>query len=434
MSLHRRALALCVCLLAVTAQAEEFSFDAKEFEKRPFEFGGYIEFKPDRSWLNRDGAFYKLNFYNRAASDTLDRNSGTLKLNGKYTQGIATVNLRADAELRRDALGSDRINRFDEAYVSFKPDPGFTLDVGKQSLKWGKGYAWSPVGFVERPKDANDVELAREGYTMLAADFIRNFADDGGDLKTVAFTPLLLPVGSQTNQDFGKPNHLNAAAKLYLLYLDTDIDFTWLGGGSRTPRIGVDFSRNLNSALEIHGEWARMRDVEQRLVSPTGATTTQRGDARSYLLGLRYLTEGEATWIAEYYRNGTGYTESHARDFYYLVDSGLKQFQTTGSDALMKKAQAASQSGYGKPNNGERYLYLRASQKEPFDIVYFTPSATVIANLDDGSWSLTPELLYTGVTNLDLRLRATWLKGGSGTEFGEKQNARKLELMARFYF
>ena len=58
----------------------------------------------------------------------------------------------------------------------------------------------------------------------------------------------------------------------------------------------------------------------------------------------------------------------------------------------------------------------------------------MIANLDDGSYSFTPELLYTGITNLDLRLRATWLKGGSGTEFGEKQNARKLELMARFYF
>jgi len=63
-----------------------------------------------------------------------------------------------------------------------------------------------------------------------------------------------------------------------------------------------------------------------------------------------------------------------------------------------------------------------------------TPSATVIANLDDGSYSFTPELLYTGVTNLDLRLRATWLHGKSNSEFGEKQNARKLELMARFYF
>ncbi|MDP1612161.1 MAG: hypothetical protein Q8M11_13995 [Sulfuritalea sp.] len=415
----KHALALLACLLAAAAWAEDFKFDAAEFDKKPFEFGGYVELKADRSWLNRDGSFYKLNGLTR---DTLNRNTATLKLNAKYTQGIATFNLRASADMRRDELGSEDTTRFDEAYVSIKPDPGLTVDIGKQALKWGKGYAWNPVGFIERMKDPNDVELAREGYTMLAADFIRNF---DGDLKTVAFTPVLMPVGTQTNQDFGKPNHLNAAAKLYLLYYDTDIDFTWLASGSRSPRFGIDFSRNLTTALEIHGEWARIRDLEIRRIDAAGNVTSETRDATSTLLGLRYLTENDTTWIAEYYRNGTGYTQSQLTDFHRLVDSG--------NPALLAKARQISPS-YGRANAGERYLYLRASQKEPFDIVYFTPSATLIANLEDHSWSLTPELLYTGVTNLDLRLRATWLKGASGTEFGEKQNARKLELMARFYF
>jgi hypothetical protein len=426
----KRALVLLIALLAIAARAEEFSFDAAEFDKKPFEFGGYLEFKAERVWLNRDGAFYGLNFFDRVPRDTLDRNSTTLKLNAKYTRDIVSLNLRADAEVRRDALATDRIKRFDEAYLSFKPDPGFTLDIGKQALKWGKGYAWNPVGFIERPKDPNDVELAREGYTMLAADFIRNF---GGDLKTVAFTPVLLPVGSQVNNDFGKPDHLNVAAKLYLLYQDTDIDFTWLGAGSRTSRFGFDFSRNLTSALEVHGEWARVRNLELRSVAPTASVTTEQRNVTSYLLGLRYLTERDTTWIAEYYRNGTGYAERQMQDFYGLVDSGVAQLQATDNAALLNKARQLSQS-YGRANAGEHYLYLRASQKEPFDIVYFTPSLTLIANLDDHSYSLTPELLYTGVTNLDLRLRVGWLHGGAGTEFGEKQNVRKLELMARYYF
>jgi len=409
-----------VCLLAAaSAFAEEFSFDATEFEKKPFEFGGYLEFKPDRAWLNRESSLYKLNGLDR---QTLDRNTATLKLDVKYTQGIASLNLHGSAQEWRDDLTSERNTHFDQAYVSFKPDPGFTLDVGKRALKWGTGYAWNPVGFVERPKDPNDVELAREGYTMLTADFIRNF---DGDLKTVAFTPLLLPVGSQVNNDFGKPDHLNAAAKLYLLYLDTDIDFTWLGQGSRTPRFGVDFSRNLTSALEIHGEWARITDFEQRSIDAAGHVTTTVHDVTSALLGLRYLTDNDTTWIAELYRNGTGYTEGQITDFHRLVDSD--------NQALFAKAKTIGPL-YSRPNVGERYLYLRASQKEPFDIVYFTPSATLIANLDDKSYSITPELLYTGITNLDLRLRAAWLKGGSGTDYGEKQNARKLELMIRYYF
>ena len=295
-------LGLLLIALSATARAgDEYSFDAAEIKKKAFEIGGYLELKPDHSWLNRDGAFYKLNFYDRSPRETLDRAAATLKLNGKYTKSDFTFNFRGDVEARRDQLASDRIKRFDEAYVSYKPDPGFTLDAGKVALKWGKGYAWSPVGFGERAKDPNDVELAREGYTVVAADFIRNF---DGDLKTVAFTPLLLPVASQVNNDFGKNGHINPAAKLYFLYRDTDIDIMYLGRGSRTPRVGVDFSRNLTSAMEVHGEWARIRDFEQRIVGPAGTVATQRADVTSYLLGARYLSQKDTTYILEYYRNG----------------------------------------------------------------------------------------------------------------------------------
>lgn len=434
MTSRHLAAALLLAGLAVGPPAsadEEFAFDASEFDKKPLEFGGYLEFKPERIWFNDGGSFYKLNFYNREPRDTLDRRTGTLKLNGKYSRGITTVNLRADLETTDDALASSTVKRFDEAYVSFKPDPGFTLDIGKIALKWGKGYAWNPVGFVERPKDPNDVELAREGYTVVAADFIHNL---DGDLKTIAFTPVLLPVSDDINNTYGKPDHINVAGKLYLLYRDTDIDFTWLSGGSRSPRFGVDFSRNLGSNLEIHGEWARLTDFARPIVNATGSTTVETGDVTNYLLGLRYLSDNDLTTIVEYYRNGSGYSGAQTRDFYSLVDAGIRQFEATANDALLRKAATVSQGGYGRANPMQHYLYLRLSQKEPFDIVYFTPSLTAIVNLDDRSYSLTPELLYTGVTNLDLRLRASWLNGGTGTEFGEKQNSRRLELMARFYF
>ena len=80
------------------------------------------------------------------------------------------------------------------------------------------------------------------------------------------------------------------------------------------------------------------------------------------------------------------------------------------------------------------YLYLRASQKEPFDILYFTPSLTGIFNTTDRSFSIGPELLYTGFKNLELRLKTTFLVGDSDTEFGEKQNDHRTELRLRYYF
>lgn len=414
-----RAALLAACLLAGAVHAEEFSFDVGEFEKKPFEFGGYLEFKAERAALNRDSSNVLLNGTSR---DTLNRHTATAKLNAKLTQGMASLNLRGSADAQRDELFRSNELRFDEAYLSFKPDPGFTLDAGKIAVKWGKGYAWNPVGFVERTKDPNDVDAAREGFTMLVADVIRNFE---GDLKTIAFTPVLLPVSDRHNSDFGTPNHTNVAAKLYLLWHDTDIDFVWFDGGSRTRRFGIDFSKNLTPNFEIHGEWARISDFTQRRIDAAGNVVSTTRDVSSLLLGLRYLTPNDTTWIAELYHNGTGYSESQLADFHGLVDSG--------NPALVNKARQIGPA-YLRANAGRDYLYLKVSQKEPFGIVYFTPSLTWMTNLADRSWSLTPEFLYTGITNLDLRLRATWLHGRPGSEFGEKQNSRKLELMVRFYF
>ena len=74
------------------------------------------------------------------------------------------------------------------------------------------------------------------------------------------------------------------------------------------------------------------------------------------------------------------------------------------------------------------------SQKEPFDILYFTPALTLVANADDRSTSVAPELLYTGFNNIELRLRAFFLGGGTDTEFGERRNSRRFELQGRIYF
>jgi hypothetical protein len=427
-----RALAAGLTLLAASALcAQEFTFDASEFQKKPFELGGYLELKQQQFKLNQDSAIYLLNFYDQPR-ERLDQTTLTLKPEGKLRAGPASLNVRAHVEGSWETREFDRTIRFDEFYLSYKPNPGMTLDAGKIPLKWGKGYAWNPVAFFERPKDPNDPDLAREGFTMFTADLIRNFE---GALRTVAFTPVLLPVSSDYNSDFGTPDHINVGAKLYLLYRDTDIDFMFLSNGSRSRRLGVDFSRNLASNIEVHGELARIEDTQRQVLDAAGAATTvRRAAATSFLLGLRYLTERDTTWILEYYRNGPGFSESEMQRFVGYVDQAYAQYLATGNDAALRRGANLARSGYGRPNPGRNYLYLRVSQKEPFDILYFTPALTVIANADDWSTSVTPELLYTGWNNIELRLRAFFLNGGAGTEFGERANSRRIELQARLYF
>ncbi|OGA23234.1 MAG: hypothetical protein A3I02_03115 [Betaproteobacteria bacterium RIFCSPLOWO2_02_FULL_67_26] len=427
-----RALAVCVLALAAAAAhaAEEFTFDATEFQKKPLELGGYVELKQQHFTLNPDGALYLLNFY-REPRSYLDDTTLTLKPSGVLRRGAVSLNFRAHLEGDWETRGFDRLARFDEFYGSYKPDPGFTLDAGKVSLKWGKGYAWNPVAFVERVKDPNDPDLAREGFTLLTADWIRNF---DGALRTVAFTPVVLPASPDINPDFGAGRHLNAAAKLYLLYRDTDIDFMILSNGSRSRRYGADFSRNITSNLEIHGELARIEDTQRQVTTAAGQATLVRGAATSYLLGARHLSERDTTTVLEYYRNGPGLSEDEMKNFVRFVDSAYAQYLATGNDAALARAANLARNGYGRPNPGRDYLYLRVSQKEPFDILYFTPAITVMANAADHSTSVAPELLYTGFNNVELKLRAFFLNGGAGTEFGEKQNRRRIELQARLYF
>ncbi len=417
-------------LPANRANAEEYSFDIEEFESKPFEWSGYAEVKYEHLNLNTEAAFYGLNFYKDPHS-TLDRFTGTLQLELGYKKGMAAFNAVLNARAADDDLGgSDSADVF-EAVLSLKPSPSVTVDLGKKVFKWGKGYAWNPVGFIDRPKDPNNPEEALEGYVGAGLDLIKSYS---GPLQTLALTAVALPVTGDINDDFGKTDRMNFAAKLYLLYKDTDIDLVAFAGDSRTPRFGIDFSRNLATNFEIHGEYAYLTDLEQKILTEAGAVATRRRSVSQYLLGLRYLTQNDITTIFEYYHNGAGFTESELDRFYDLVDDASTQFVTTGSDSLYQNAKTISRMGYSVPQAGRNYLYLKVSQKEPFDILYFTPGLIGIYNLDDASYSLTPEMLYTGFTNWEIRVRYTWLDGGGFTEFKEKQNQHKAEVRVRFYF
>jgi hypothetical protein len=154
----------------------------------------------------------------------------------------------------------------------------------------------------------------------------------------------------------------------------------------------------------------------------------------SYLLGVRYLTEKETTYIVEYYRNGTGFSREQFRDFTSFVDNGYTTFRNTGNDNGLVRASTLADGAYGRPNPMRHYLYLRASQKEPFDILYFTPALTSIVSLQDASFVVIPELTYSPITNLDLRFRTPVLIGRKGTEYGEKQNDYRIEFRLRYHF
>jgi hypothetical protein len=411
--------------------AEEYTFEIDEIEKKPYHLGGYAELNPILFGLDRDAALYTLRFYNQDEGSALEQYDMALQLDGSYEKGLVRVFARTNSNLNYTYQGWSGKTALYEGRLSLKPSSSLTADMGKKTMKWGKGYAWNPVAFVDRPKDPDDPTLNLEGFYVATLDYIQSF---DGPLKTFSFTPALVPVYGDMNKEFGEAHHLNLAAKAYFLFLDTDIDFMFLSGGSRAPRYGFDFSRNIVSNLEIHGELAWIKDFEKSFVDPAGTLIEEQSDVWSYLLGLRYLTARETTIIFEYYYNGTGFSEKEMEDYFSFVNRGYEAFLSTGTDTLLRSAQRLSEGRYGRMNPMKNYLYLRISQKEPFDILYFTPSITWIVNADDRSFSLSPELLYTGITNLEVRLKGAALAGRRYTEYGEKVNDYRIELRVRYYF
>ena len=418
------------CLFSVAwgeiAAAEEYSFNLEAFENKSFEWGGYAEIKAERLTFNTDAALYHLNFKDDPHG-SINRYSGALQLELGYKKGISAFRGVFNTQSTLDDLDWSQSANVFEANLSLKPTPSATFDLGKKVSKWGKGYAWNPVGFIDRPKDPNNPEEALEGYIGAGVDLIKS---TGGALQTIALTVVALPVWEDVNAEFGEVGHMNIAAKLYMLYRDTDIDFTVFAGDSRTARYGVDFSRNLATNFEIHAEYAYLTNLRQPYLTEAGTVSLRQRSVSQYLLGLRYLTENDITTIVEYYHNGAGFSGAELDRFYELEDDS----RASGSDSQFGTATTLAKKGYASAQAGRNYLYLKVNQKESFDILYFTPGLIAIVNLDDMSYSVSPELVYTGFTNWEFRLRYTRLMGSDFTEFAEKQNESKLELRLRYYF
>ena len=409
---------------------ESFDFDPDAFAKKPLQWGGYLEGRAEHLFYNRDGALYFLTVQDEDHS-TLDRLTTTLQLDGSYRYKKSSFNWLLKASASQDRVQYDDQADVYEAYLRLQPTDTLTLEVGKQSYKWGTGYAWNPVGFLNRRKDPNDPTEDMEGFTTLEASWIHSF---GKTVESMAATLAVLPVWDGVNDDFGQVDNINLAAKLYFLIRDTDIDLTYFTGGSRSTRYGLDFATNLATNFAVHGEVSWIPHASRTILADSGDLGIDESSSLSYLLGMRYLSEQNITTILEFYHNGSGYSEEEMEAYYLLAEEVQDQENGNQASLLREKVLALTRRGYGAPQAAKNYGYARITWKEPFDIVYFTPGITGIINLDDHSWTLTPELLYTGFTNWELRLRFSLIQGDDYTEYGERPTESKIELRARWFF
>ena len=322
-------------LAGSAAAADTFSFDVDEFARKSYDFNGYTELKGQHETIDTAGALGRLDD-SEPLDSTRQRATGALQLGGYYRWQQASFNWLLTAAGQQASDGWQDTADVYEAFFSVTPGATTSATIGKTSYNWGTGYAWNPVGFVNRPKDPGDPEESREGYLTVAAETIRSF---DGALRNVAVTGVLLPVLSGVNEDFGAADQLDLAVKVYLLLHDTDIDFVALIGED-TTRFGIDFSRNLTTNFELHGEIAYNREAIKSAPSPDGGIVGHSESTLSWLLGLRHLSTFELTTIIEYYHHGGGYTEDELSGFYRLVDTAPQQARRWPDRAMVGRSPA----------------------------------------------------------------------------------------------
>lgn len=414
------------------SDAIDLEFEIPEVEKKPYEFRAELKALEAVKGLDKDSLIFRQKYPDGLDDKILYQTDLDLKVEGSYQAKIAKFYARLRENLSyNDEEDWENYLRTEEAYVSLQSSPSIALDAGKKVLKWGKGYAWNPAAFFSRPKDLDDPDLTLEGYYVVSGDLIKSM---DSPVKTIALTPVILPVSGSINEEWGTKKEIVWGGKIYFFTLDTDLDLMFLFGKEINDRFGFSFSKNISVNFEIHGETAIVLDYVKYLTDEQGNGAEKKYDAKDFLLGIRYLTARDTTYILEYYKNGQGYTKDEIKDYFSLIQAGYDDYISNQNMEKLAISREYGRQFYNKQTVMRDYLYLKASQKEPFDILYFTPSLTCIYNINDKSASIASQMTYTPITNLELDFKAIFLFGKDYTEYGEKINDYKILASVKYYF
>ncbi len=343
--------------------ADDYSFDMSETKVKNYEHQGYIKAEHKHQKTKKD--------------KYIDSYFGELLFGFEYFQKNFSLNTKFQANYLKIENKEENKQRFNELYISYKFSPKHKLNIGKESLKWGKGYFFNPVAFLDRKKDPNNPEVAKEGYIFARYTYNKSY---DSSLKNFSFDMIFMPTTKDINDDFYSDNSTNIASKAYFLYLDTDIDILYLQSDKQANRYGFDFSKNIQTNFEVHGEM-----------------TNDSNSSVRYLLGIKYLTQSDLTITSEY--------------FYQKKESNNKV-----------------------PFYDNRYFINKLSLKEPLDIIYSQVYLKNSLNIKDSSSQNSLGFVYKFKDSLEFDISYIKNIGEKSSEFESKNITDTIWTKVSWYF
>jgi hypothetical protein len=251
------------------------------------------------------------------------------------------------------------------------------VEAGKRLVRWGVGYGFSPTGVLDPPRvatDPNDRLGRHEGRVLARADLFR-----GSTSLTLA----------------GAEGSL-AAARLRTVVGGIELALIGSASEGARPSYGASVTHVIGQRLEWHAEML----VHDR--APDGGRTV------SGVAGVQYTFGAGTNLVVEYHRNGRGLSGAE-------WTSVIRGERAPGSAVARRQA-----------------LFIRAARADSERGI--APELIVIANLDDGGWTVVPAVTWTAHRRLQVYARSTHLAGGprSLAAFAPWSTALTLGAAARF--
>lgn len=353
-------------VFSILLHGDDYDFDMGAIEQEPYEYSGYLRLEDKLQRLNKPSKEMQ-NYLHL---------EGLFDFSYSYESLKFKTSLMATHDYIKDKM-SESSYQTNELYLESKLSTNHTLLVGKESLQWGKAYFFNPVAFFDRVKDPSQPTQVREGFIIAKYSYNKSFSSE---LQNLSFNLVYLPSTKNINSDYYEivtngEDANNIAMRLYLLLYDTDIDIIYNYSDKADDKIGLDFSKNIETNFEIHGEVAKVLD-----------------STYSYLFGFRYLTESDLTIISEYLYRSNGLTKKEIE-------------VSTSTLAFIAK----------------NYAITLITQKEPFEYLYSSIYYKNMINLQDHSQQNKVGITYSFKNNMNLDISYNINSGDDLSEFGKKQ-------------
>ena len=281
----------------------------------------------------------------------------------------------------------------DEFFVDFNLENRAYFRLGKQNLKWGRGYFWNPTDLVNiEKKTLDNMESSREGV------FGGKVHIPFGVSKNIYF--FLAPKEEESGDSMA------LSGKYEFLIKNTEMSFSFFKQQDLKALLGYDISTRVKG-IDLRGELSmssgdngyKLKDdfsgvyqIEDEIVSKISV-----GFTKSFDIGEE---KDRVSFTGEYYYNGAGYDGD-------MLDNIFEYMANNLSD----ERALFDVNSYGKYYMG----YFITVDK--FPMVDSVLSINSLSNMSDNSHIVSSSVVYDLLDNFQIKLDVTTNLGRSGKEY-----------------